>query len=866
MSTRPLLILPTPEWIAPPRGSGGGGGLRLPTKQRQIATFGPVFERLRQSLQRPGGALQLRDDPDSLSPDRVIVFEIGGAVPDFFKAAARVQGLELMAEYEGDFPPDEHFAVKDTRKGKVGEDRPDKVVKGRFYLTMPDTEALRQLLSLWDRWERNLPFDTGFAPFAHLFEQLHALRPWGPLDRIPDETVQFWLEESARNLGRPVRTEVELWFYPRPDRRRQVSASLASLIASIGGTFVHEVVIPEIAYHGALIDIPAREIPGLTERRSDIALVLADDVMFLRPQSLLISPSDAEPNEDPSLQARSGAPTIEQPIAALLDGVPVQAHALLTNRLLLDDPDDLQSRAIVSRRVHGTAMASLILHGDLNAQEPALRRPIYTRPLMLAPQEGSEQTEDNRLLIDTIYRAILRIKGSEGEEAAAPSVFLINLSMGDIRRPFTRMVSPLARLIDFLSERYGVLFLVSAGNVSAPLTIPDFDDWTAFENASSDLREKAVLTALNAAKYERSILSPAESLNALTIGAQHHDNVSSRGRAAHAVDPFDDHLLPNVSSGLGLGHRRAVKPEIYLPGGREYVRFKRAGGGLEITVGSPQRLYGLGAAAPDPTGQGRADYVALSDGTSSATALATRAAHQIFDALMDRDGGSLLADMDPEFYAVVVKTLLVHGARWGGKTNLLKGICGPVDARQHVERSENACRFLGFGVPNPDKAIECDINRATLVGYGELPLDHAHSYRIPLPGCLERVTDPRSLTVSIAWFSPIKPSRQSYRCVRLEAAPLHAPIEVLGVERLKLQPSDATVKRGTIFHERFHGAKAVPFIDDGHLGLTVWCKEDAGGVENAIRYGIAITIEAETPIPIYDEIEQRLRVTPRPRP
>jgi hypothetical protein len=137
MPTRPLLILPTPERIAPPKGSGGGGGLRFPTKQRQIATFGPVFERLRQSLQRPAGALELRDDPDSLSPDRVIVFEIGGTVPDFFKAAARIQGLELMAEYEADFPPDEHFAVKDTRKGKVGEDRPARSSKAGFTLRCP---------------------------------------------------------------------------------------------------------------------------------------------------------------------------------------------------------------------------------------------------------------------------------------------------------------------------------------------------------------------------------------------------------------------------------------------------------------------------------------------------------------------------------------------------------------------------------------------------------------------------------------------------------------------------------------------------------------------------------------------------------
>ena len=72
------------------------------------------------------------------------------------------------------------------------------------------------------------------------------------------------------------------------------------------------------------------------------------------------------------------------------------------------------------------------------------------------------------------------------------------------------------------------------------------------------------------------------------------------------------------------------------------------------------------------------------------------------------------------------------------------------------------------------------------------------------------------------------------------------------------------MKRGTVFHERFYGAKAVPFIDDGHLNLQVWRKEDAGGIDDEIRYGIAISIEAEGAIRIYDEIEQRLRVTPRP--
>ena len=409
------------------------------------------------------------------------------------------------------------------------------------------------------------------------------------------------------------------------------------------------------------------------------------------------------------------------------------------------------------------------------------------------------------------------------------------------------------------------MFLVSAGNVLAPLRNPRLFELDNFESASREVREKAVLVALNSTKHERSILSPAESLNALTIGAQHHDQVVSRGRAVYAVDPFDDYLLPNVSSGLGLGHRRSIKPEIYFPGGREYVRMKSFGNVLEIGIGPPQQIYGLRAAAPDPTGQGRPDYVALSDGTSSATALATRAAHRIFDAMMDRDGGSMLADMDPQFYAVVVKALLVHRARWNSIATFLKDICGPEDKRQHVARAENASRFIGFGAPNTDEVMECASNRATLVGYGMLPPDHAHSYKIPLPACLERVTEPRSLTVTVAWFSPIKPSHQSYRCVKLEASPLNPPVEVLGVERLKQQPADAMVKRGTIFHEHFDGDKAVPFVDNGYLGLRVWCKEDAGGVEKSIRYGIAITIEAKNAIPIYDEIEQRLRVTPRPR-
>jgi hypothetical protein len=864
MPERPLLVLPRANEIDPPPGSGRGSKIRFPSRDRQTRQFEPIFERLRNAFGQQDRVLHLRDDPSGLAPERVIVFEIAGTVDNFVKAAARVQGLEFMAEFDSEFSADENFAVVDEREGRAGQDRLDKPVSGRFYLAMPDTRALQELLSLWERWRAGQALPRGFAAFRHVFEQLRDLRPWGQQDRIPDETIAYWREEAERNPNQPVRTEVELWFRNNAERRLTTSQTLGRMVTTAGGAVVHEGIIPEIAYHGVLVDIPAAEVHRLIEHEA-VSLAIADDVMFLRPQSMLRSPMEIEAEAD---GANIGARPAEgnRPIAALFDGMPVQAHSLLDGRLILDDPDNLEGRATVNRRIHGTAMASLILHGDRNEGGSPLGRPLYVRPIMLPHQNGFEATDRDRLVIDTVYRAVTRMKGVDGAQGSAPSVFVVNLSLGDTRRPFAGMVSPLARLLDFLSHRYGILFLVSAGNVGADLMVDGYETWNAFEGAAPEARERAVLSAINAAKHDRTILSPAESLNALTVGARHHDSVAPRVGGQNAIDPFQDSYLPNVSSGLGLGHRRMIKPEIFMPGGREYVRMKRTGGGLVVSVGSPQRLYGLKAAAPDPTGRGRLDYAALSDGTSSATALSTRAAHHIFDALMDREGGSMLADMDPGFYAVALKCLLVHGAQWNGNDELLKEIFGPADRRQHVERAENASRFIGFGVPQISAVLECASNQATLVGVGELNTDSGHRYRIPLPGCLERVTEPRSLTVSVAWFSPVKPGHQSYRCVRLEAASLNPPMEVLGVERRGSQPADASIKRGSVFHEHFEGDAAVPFLDDGHLSLQVWCKEDAGlAAPQAIQYALAVTLRAQADIPVYDQVQARLRIRPEAR-
>ena len=856
MPEYPLLPLPAFERGDPPGARPYGPRAPSVSRGRQGERLGPIFERLANVLEEDRDGLSLLDDPSSIAPERALVLEVAGSVVDFQALAGRVEGLEFLGDEEIEVEPDEDFFKPDERKGREGERRTDRPLGGRLYLAMPDVAGLRQLLSLWERWQRGEELPRRFTPWRDVFASLREIRPWGPADRLSDETIVRWREEIERDPVEMRRIEVELWFRDSGASRDAAFRRVAEVVADAGGAIVDHGVIEEIGYEAMLIDVPAGEIARLAERE-EVNLVVCDDIMFLRPQSLADVPAPGEETE-PAAAIPDEQPVELPPVAALLDGVPVQNHVLLDGRLEMDNPDGLEAMSVVAERYHGTAMASLILHGDRNVANAVLSRRLYIRPVLYAPGNGvREEPRRDRLLIDVIYRAVRRIKeGDEEGEATAPEVFLINLSLADARRPFGGPISPWARLLDYLAERYGVLFLVSAGNIEAPLRVDGFAGWIEFEDAEPADRERAVLMALSNHKAFRTLLSPAEALNPVTVGAMHEDAVVGR-RGAVAVDPYATHELPNMSSALGLGHRKVVKPDIHLPGGREHARFQAAGGELVVVPESGGRS-GLKAASPDAAGN--RDRTALSMGTSAATALATRSAHLIFDALMDRQGGSMHADLEAQYRPVVVKALLVHRARWGSRAAFLKENFGPHGRGKYIARSDNVARLLGYGFPNIDEALACAPNRATLVGYGTIAAGEANVHRIPLPQSLERVTEPRTLSVTVAWFSPVNRRHQAYRRAKLEVSPVRALKTAVGVSRLGNQPSNHSVSRGTVIHERYDGDRAVGFVDDGHVVLRIYCREQAGALDQDIRYGIAVTIEAGVGIPVYDEVRARLAV------
>ncbi len=857
----PLLPIPNPEIDQRPSGGGGPSKIRFPNHQRQVERLAPKFQRLQRALDR-GDLFALRQDPAGIAPERALVFEIVDSIDKFYKTINSIIGLEYLGEEAIEYEADEDFYIRDNRKNPIGDIRYDKPVGGRLYLAMPDVQALKQLISLWNRYREGRDFPRGYAKWRKLFQQLHDIRAWGPQDRIPQDTLDYLNDNLALQTDL-IRAECELWSYQSSYKNTKAWEKFNRAVRESGGVIVHQSSIPAIAYEAALIDLPVSEVESLAQREP-IKLLVCDELMMIRPQSDVTFPIsigtaddiDRQPSEPLMIE---NAP----PIVGILDGVPVQAHRLLDNRIDLDDPDDLQDISVVSKQHHGTQMASLIIHGDRNLEELPLRRLIYMRPVLYAlGNGGKEQIQQDRLFVDTIYHAILRMKvGTNEEPATAPSVFIVNLSLGDRSRPFSGPMSPFGRLLDYLAHEFGILFVVSAGNVTFPLPIPDFHNSVEWENATLEAREQAILKALRGNISQRTLLSPAEALNVITVGAWHEDACDITTQSRMAYRPYAK-AGPNITSAMGLGHRKVIKPDIFMPGGREYIIIRPSGpDGIRVQPEASGRFYGLKAAVPDEVGN--PDKESLTSGTSAAAALATRAAHKLFDALMDNDNGSLLADADPSYYGVVVKSLLVHRARWDNTADIISEIYGPIGQGKHVEYCDNISRIIGYGRPAIEKAMSCAVNRATLVGYGEILADKvAHSFKVPLPPSLENKPEFRSITMTLAWFSPVNVRSQTYRRAKLEIKPDNFS-QNLGVDRHTSQPSHNSVPRGSLFHVRYTGKKEVQFVDDGHMIFKVYCREQGGPLDQTIKYGLAVTIEADEHIPVYQEIRQRLMIRPQ---
>lgn len=854
---RPFIVMPprTQRRVEPPPRRRGGTPSN-PRKARQVERLGPQFGVLQEALEAK--LARLDADPGGVAPEQVLVFETNGPIAELYAFLASTPGLEWLVDEElRDLPPDEDFFDKDDA---------EKSVSARAYLVLTNTVALSQLLSAWDAWSKGrLP--AALAPWREVFARLRQVRRWDVQDRLEETGIlDEWRRELADELQYLSPFEVELW-ERTPAGRAAAAARVRQLVARAEGEVLQELALAPIAYHALLVRLPACAVEQILADRS-VELVRNDDVKLFRPsgQAIRVRRADAPPQNAPE---RAAEDVLREPLIGLLDGLPLANHALLAGRLVVSDPDGWEETYPVASRQHGTEMASLILHGDLNASEAPSSRRLYCRPI-LRPHPVRPEVEApprDRLWVDVIHRAVRgAIEGEGDQPPEAPSVKVFNLSVGHPGQPFIRSMSPLARLLDWLSWKYQVVFVVSAGNHDRrAISLPQA------ANEPGQI-ERALLVELGRDHRNRRLLSPAETVNGITVGASHEDAAGTwTPSSPDEVMLVTTRGLPTSLSGLGRGYRRSVKPDLLAPGGRiVFNRGPQPAPDGTVPYTSPLRFRqgpGQLVAAPG-TRSGDVRGTGYTAGTSNAAALTSRLTDRICSALeaiaADERGGPLRSTP----MALWIKTLLVHTAEW------------PREAFEALETAlrneentrtfkDEAAAFLGYGVLRSERATGCELTRATLLGAGDIAPGETWVHRVPLPTELHAFNQWRRLTMTLSWFTPTNPRDQRYRCFALSCDPPVAAESPLRLERSQVHGRAAT--RGTVQHEVLEKSGGAINLPDGQsLEFPVTCTAEAPGPGSEVRvpYALASTLEvaAETRLPIYDAILERVRPRPPIRP
>lgn len=861
MDKKPLLTFNAPNTERkrdrlPP----GRSNLQTPGLQKQAARIFPKVEALELKFAE---TIQLSNSPSGMQPEKVLVLEIAGEVQNLIDSLAKTPGFEFLSQslLEREFHSELFYDLAKNKKKKPATKN--------AYLAMSNQSGLQRLHRMWKRYNETGQIEFGFTPLKNAFLQLSDIRFWDTKDRL-DAThcLEDWayrLEDAAEGYDEVISFEIELWYRPSAFLRAQSESHIRRVVKESGGDVLSSFVHEGICYHGLLGRLPISKVKDIVESSgAALELMRCDEIMFFRPLGQCITPkldTSEEPMVRDSEEFDSPLGEYQQPQVALLDGLPLANHEALAGRIIIDDPDDFESLySSPSEQVHGTSMASLILHGDLNKRvEPSLERPLYIRPIMSPGREqldGTkvEQIPSEHLPIDLVHRAVIRMKAGEGGyPPSAPEVVIINLSIGDPYRLFDSQMSPWARMLDWLSVRYGVLFVVSAGNMTQRICLEGITE-KEFASFSPDEIEQKVLEAITKQKYERRMMSPAEAINVITVKSSHHDLFEGTA-PANQLDIVQTPGMFSPVSPVTLGKKNSVKPELLMPGGRQTYINKTLLANDDVVLEPANSIrFGPGVKTALPIASlGALNTYGYTSGTSNAAALATRRLALLCETLkgIKEFGDKAALSYAPD--ALILKALLAHGAEHTVQATDV--IC------KHLKNSDNSRTFksdlnqyFGFGVVNESRIHGCEKNQATLIYTGIIKDGAAHEYNLPLPPSLAAETLYRRLVVTIAWFSPVNHKHQDYRGAQLWATPAH---EVIQTENGDYYHHH--LKNGTIFHEVKTGNKASWFTEGDNLAIQVHCNGRAG--YNGVEVPYALIVTLDTPghdLEIYEEVKQGL--------
>jgi hypothetical protein len=489
---------------------------------------------------------------------------------------------------------------------------------------------------------------------------------------------------------------------------------------------------------------------------------------------------------------------------------------------------------------HGTAVASVAALGSLRRK---LLQPAAEDQVM--PVAVARVLDNTTALPESVnMKSALPEIAEQMRQSNQAKVFNHSLAS---RAPFnTQRMSVWAEALDrtaYDSGGPGYLFIVATGNIDGAVSPSEaqLEGWLARPGHPRYLTDERCR-----------LRNPAQAINALTVGAYvpragapfaQRQNLNRR--------PVAQNSAPSPFTRTGFGYLREIKPEVVEEGGNYYLE-----GGTRLRRNA--QLTDVAVANSQFARDGR--LVKFTNGTSVA---APKVAH--LAGIIEREIPNASVDL--------IRALIVNSAQWPDR----------------LANTEDTLRVLGYGVPEPDRALRPGGSRCLITIEERIPIGTAHYFRIPFPAELfDRTPEVRlRVSVTLSYRAPVRKTNARYRGTVLEwgfskigesfdqfrrrCSTVNPAAAADDEEELEDQPVgdwNWTVKqrlrtRGTAQKDWFE-APASDFSDGMFLcviGRRGWLTRERqdGGFEQS--YGVAISIEvAGVAVPIHERIEELVRI------
>jgi hypothetical protein len=512
----------------------------------------------------------------------------------------------------------------------------------------------------------------------------------------------FWTDTPS---ALPTEAQQQIWWalWCHRDSEIEIEDVCARLNVRTAATerrlyFPEVVVIPVLATR-ATIELMLFATGAIAElrRADDTPVFFTDDV----------AGEQYKWTED--LAERIAWPTSDAPAVCVFDTGVNRGHPLIEPALAPVDMHTLNEEWGVDDQDptgHGTAMAGMILHGDLTAAlaDRSERRLIHRlESVKLLPPAGFDPNQPQSYGVLT--------------QAA--------IALPEIEAPDRTRIYCMAVTNDNVSGATSSAWSAAIDQAAVGRMIADDDDEEESEDGTGAKRPKRlmivsagnVLAEINYANRrsqdEYPIEDPAQAWNALTIGGYTdlvdvRDEGYERWTPIAAAGELSPHSRTSVIWPQGLS---PFKPELVMEAGNRVVN---PGQTEMLTIGSLSLLT---------TGSDNGAPLVPFEATSAAAAQAARMAAR-------------LASLHVGFWPETIRAMMVHSAEWTAPMLAALGDTPGKRARYDLIR-----RF-GYGVPNFERANASALNHLALFAQAEMQpfkiekgrkFNECHYYTLPIP-------------------------------------------------------------------------------------------------------------------------------------